>query len=191
MRGPDQRSPDLYADLGVALFEIPPLSVEPILILVGWVSREPVDIDEVRLIPRVGPTEMLVVTVKHERRPGEKAARYVPPFATIEHRLIPCDWPAIRLVRIDEEPRRPVRRPPGTDGDGVRSHGQSVMRDQECVFATLGDPFAALRLGQLQQHFIEPVKERQLEDEARNDILSGERQSASHCLAGMESREIV
>ncbi len=117
--GPDQRPPDLHADFDVALLKITPFPIQLILVGIGRIDGELVNVNKIGIVDRVGPTQMLVVAVQHERRAGEEAARYVPALAALQHRLIPGGRPRIRLVGIDEKPR-------GSIGRARRGHGHGV-----------------------------------------------------------------
>ena len=185
---------DVYKRQGVALLKIPPLSVQPVLVGVRGIDDQLVDIHQIGLVHRVGPAEMLVVAMQHEWRPWKEAARDVPAFSAVEHRLIPRDRAGIRLMGIDQQPRGSIRGTRWRDGDGVRSDRQRFVCPQESVLATVengGDGAAACRAGQLRQHVVQPIEERQLEDESGHHILAGEWKQAARYLARMERRVIV
>ncbi len=177
MHRPDQRPEDLHADRGILDLEVAPLAVEAVLVLVRGVDREAIDVDEIGLVDRVGPAQMLVVAVQHEGRAGEEPARDVPALVALKHRLVPRHRAGVGLVRIDEQARRAVGRAAGRDRHAVRTDGQGGLA------AGVG--------GEFLQRVGEAVEERRLEHEAGGDVLARQRQKARLDGIGMKRGVII
>ena len=183
VHGPDQRPPQLYPDGGVALFEILPGPVQPVLIRIGRVDGHTVDGREARRIDRVGPAQMGVVAVQHEGRAGKEAPGHMPALAGIQHRLVPRGLAHIGLMGIDQQAGGAVR--------GLRGgHGHAVRADRKA--GGHGYLVGGLR-GRIEpaDRIVEAVEEGRAEYKAGRHVLTGDRQDARPGLVRMQGRIIV
>ena len=192
--GPDQRPPDLHAYFGIALLKIMPFSIELVLIGVGGVDGQFVNVNQIGFIDCVGPAKMLVVAVQHEGRPGEKTAGHIPALVALEHRLIPRDRPRIRLMGINQKAGCAIGRARRSYRHGIGPHRNGLVRDQKGVLAFQGkrrDSIAILRTVQLKQNPVEPIEEGCLEDKSGGYVLAGEWQRALYYLVLMKGRVVI
>ena len=192
-RRPPERPPEVDANFGHPFFEVAPFAVEQILALIVGIERQRIDVDEIGLVDRVGPAQMPVVSMQHERCAGKETAGHMPAFLAAHHGLPPGDGPGERLVRIDEEPGRAVGRARRADRDGIGADGQRRLRRQERIDTFLGKaarladpPFENRR-----QRFVETVKKWRLEHEAGGDVLAGQRQETGHHPVRVEDRVVI
>src|SRR5437868_7478367 len=108
MYSPDQRTENLDSQGHVRLLEVAPFAVETILIFVFRVDRQAIDVDQVGLVDGVRPAEMLVMPMQHERRAGKEPTRDVPAFIALKDSLVPSHGARVRLMGVDQKPRRAV-----------------------------------------------------------------------------------
>ncbi len=98
MEGPCERTQQLDAQCGICDLEVLPFAVEQVLPVIRRIQRQLIDADQLGLVDRVRPAQVLVVTVQHERRTGEEATGHVPPLIALQHRFIPGHGARIGLV---------------------------------------------------------------------------------------------
>ena len=101
-------SEQLDAELRRFCLQPAPGAVEAVGVRILGVDLQSVDVGQGRRIHRIGPAEMGVMAVQHERRSGEEASGHMPPLPALQHRLVPGHRARIGLMRIDEQPRRAV-----------------------------------------------------------------------------------
>src|SRR6185437_2080177 len=99
----------------------------------------------------------------------------MPAVLAFQYGLVPGYRPRIRLVRIDEQPRRAIRRAQGRNGDAI---GALRFRFGHGLV-----DFAKLS--------VEAVEERSLEHETRSDIAPGYRQKPARDFLRVQRRIVV
>ena len=100
-------------------FQVQPLTVKQILVLVFRVNLQHIDICQIRVVDRQCPAQTFIVTLNHTGHPGESCPNHIPPFFAVQMDLIPGDRPLPGLVGVNRKESRAVIA-------AVRANGKNI-----------------------------------------------------------------
>ena len=128
-------------------FEVAPFAADPVSAFV-LAHLQPIDIDHVGRVDRIGPAEVLVMPEKREGAAGEIRARIMPAFLALDDQFVPRHAAAPGLVTVRNENGRAARFF-GGHREGVGTGQGAVLAPGERVCAglvggALGGRFAAV-----------------------------------------------
>ena len=75
------RPKEAHLERGVADGEVPPRAIQEVLVFVVGIDGQTIDVDQLRLVDRIGPAQIGIMAVQHKGRAGEKAACDMQAFA--------------------------------------------------------------------------------------------------------------